>query len=135
MHGCENTPMRCTILLWATKEWPMLVGVAKGGQEIEEEAATPMGWLAARGMRKAGQCLGGRGVAPQECRDPPNALGLVAAKGLVAKGWCHAPGHLEDHSTLGQAGLAGLGAWDPGLQVAWVLTQTLVEGHSPSMLW
>ena len=28
-------------------------------------------------------------------------VGLAAAEGLVAKGWCHAPGHLEDHSTLG----------------------------------
>jgi hypothetical protein len=27
----------------------------------------------------------------------------------VAKDWCHAPGHLEDHSTLGQAGLAAKG--------------------------
>ena len=34
----------------------------------------------------------------------------LAAKGLVAKDWCHAPGHLEGHSILGAAaGLAATG--------------------------
>ena len=36
-------------------------------------------------------------------------LAVAEALGLVAKGWCHAPGHLEDHSTLGGASLAAKG--------------------------